>query len=57
MRQPSRINDIANIGGKRIRYIGGEEVDWFVDRRKIVVPKDFDTVERHADLQFCKKAK
>lgn len=35
-----------NIAPESIRYIDADEVDWFLEREKIIVPKTFEAVEK-----------
>ena len=34
-----------------IRYIGADDVDWFLEREMIIIPKDFETVEKLEKLE------
>jgi hypothetical protein len=34
------------IAPESIRYIGPDDVDWFLEREKIIVPKNFEAVEK-----------
>ena len=45
---PSKSDDISP---QSIRYIGTDEVDWFLDREMIIVPKDYETVEKLEKLE------
>lgn len=44
--KPWSPSESDGIDPQSIRYIGADDVDWFLEREMIIVPKDFETVER-----------
>jgi hypothetical protein len=41
-----QMEDDATVGGKRVRFIGGDEVDWVLEREKVILPLDFEAAEK-----------
>lgn len=52
---PYSPSEMDGITYQNIRYIGKDDVDWFLEREMIIVPKDFETVRILENLK--KKAK